>query len=210
MKNTPDIHQYALLMKEIKNRTEVIFFFLTGAGHALFRPTTLESMCLQIRKILELIALSSLIANKSKYCEVYDNFTKAWNAEYLLRDLERINTNFYPQPVREEETQEITKTGEPVKSKWENVDTSEYLTKDDFIKVYKKCGAMMHADNPKGTKVDYSYYEKAIPEWIRKIMRLLNSHQIHLVDDENIYLIHMKEDRDDEVHYYTFSPIKGA
>ena len=35
-------------------------------------------------------------------------------------------------------------------------------------------------------------------------MRLLNCHQIRLVDDNRFYLVHMKEERDDHVHMYTF------
>ena len=55
----PDIQKYCDLMEEIKRRTSVIDFFLSGSGHALFQPITLESMGLQLRKILELIAFGS-------------------------------------------------------------------------------------------------------------------------------------------------------
>ncbi len=79
-----------------------------------------------------------------------------------------------------------------------------YLTKEDFLKVYEKCGKIMHADNPFGSKTDLDYYEKQIDIWINKIIRLLNSHLIKLVDDTNLYLIHMQEERDDKVHVYTF------
>jgi len=32
-----------------------------------------------------------------------------------------------------------------------------FLTKDDFLKVYEKCGRIMHNDNPFASKVDYEY-----------------------------------------------------
>lgn len=63
-KPAPPINLHAAQMREIKRRTEVIDFFLHKSGHALYQPTTIESICLQFRKILELIAFSSLIANK--------------------------------------------------------------------------------------------------------------------------------------------------
>ena len=52
----PDIQKYCDLMEEIKRRTAVLDFFLGGGGHALYLPTTVESGCLQIRKILERVS----------------------------------------------------------------------------------------------------------------------------------------------------------
>lgn len=185
-------------MEEVKKRTSVIDFFLSGNGHALFEPTTLESIALQIRKILELIAMASLVANKSEYEKVYSNFSNAWNAEYLLKDLGRVNADFYPKPVVEQPSNDPK-----VKNQLADRD-DDYLTKEEFIKVYKKCGAIMHASNPMGRKIGYEYYKKSIPIWRQKIINLLNNHQIRLLGHDGFYLIHMKEDRDDKVHFYEF------
>lgn len=196
----PDIVMYCNVMEEVKKRTSVIDFFLAGNGHALYEPTTLESIALQIRKILELIAMASLIANKQEYEKVYSNFATAWNAEYLLKDLERINSDFYPKPVVEKPSEEPQ-----VKNQLANRD-NDYLTKKEFIKIYKKCAAIMHASNPLGRKIGYEYYKKSIPEWRQKIINLLNNHQVHLLGHKGFYLIHMKEDRDEKVHFYEFKP----
>ncbi len=201
--NEPDIVKYCDLMEEIKRRISVIDFFLSGAGHALFEPTTIESMMLQIRKILELIAMASLVANKKVYSKVYSNFAKSWNAEYLLKDLARVNPDFYPKPVVE-----LSSEDPRVKNQLGDRG-NDYLTKDEFIKVYKKCGAIMHASNPLGRKPSYEYYKKIIPEWRVKIINLLNNHQIRLLNDTGFYLIHMKEDRDDKVHFYKFEAIEN-
>ena len=90
----PDIIKYCNLMEEIKKRTAVIDVFLSGSKHALFKATTIESTCLQLRKILELIAMGSLVANKKAFSKVYENFSKCWNAEYIFKDIGRINTEF--------------------------------------------------------------------------------------------------------------------
>ena len=79
-------------MEEIKRRIKVIDYFLFGSGHSLYEATTLESVSLQLRKILELTAMATLVANKKEYAKVYSNFAKTWNAEYLLKDLARITT----------------------------------------------------------------------------------------------------------------------
>jgi len=196
--NEPDIVKYCDLMEEIKRRISVIDYFLTGAGHALYEPTTLESMGLQIRKVLELIAMASLIANKKVYAEVYSDFAKSWNAEYLLKDLTRVNPDFYPKPVVE-----LPSEDPMVKNKLADRE-DDFLTKSEFLKVYKKCGSIMHANNPFGRKIGYDFYKKSIPVWRDKIINLLNNHQIRLLNDPGFYLIHMKENRDNKVHFYKF------
>lgn len=202
-KQKPPIHLYADQMREIKRRTEVIDFFLHKGGHALYKPTTIESLCLQFRKILELIAFSSLIANKPQYSAVHKNFESHWNAELLLKDLRRVNPDFYPKPIEERPSVEPSIKNElhPVKD--------GYLTEEDFIHIYKKCGGMLHALNPYGSKTGYHYFEKSFPEWRRKLIRLLNCHQVHLVGQTGFWLFHMKEDRDDDVHFYEFGLVEG-
>ena len=197
-----DIEKYCNLMEEIKRRMSVIDAFLAGISNAFYKATTIESICLQTRKILELIAMGSLVANKKVFSQTYKNFSKYWNAEYLLKDMERVNPQFYPKPIIE-----IPSSDPNIKMEWKERNSSEYLTKKEFIKIYKKCGAIMHSGNPYGSQVDYRYYEKNIPVWRAKIINLLNTHTIQLVNDRNIYLIHMKEERDNKVHYYIFAPV---
>jgi hypothetical protein len=199
----PDIIKYCNLMDEIKRRTAVIIAFGSGGAAALYKATTIESVYLQFRKILELIALGSLVANKSEFSKVYGNFAKYWNAQYLLKDIERINPDFYPRSIVE-----VPSTRPGTKMDWQDKKDG-FLTKDEFLKLYEKCGAIMHAGNPYGSQIDYDYYEGNIQGWLDKIIGLLNSHTIRLVNDPNLYLLHMKEDRDDRVHHYVFAPISA-
>jgi len=196
----PDIDKYCYLMEELKLRMSVIDFLLQGGGHALYQPPTVESVCLQIRKILELIAFSSLTANKDIYSAAYESFASHWHAGRLLRDLAKVNPDFYPKPVVE-----IPSKLPGVVSELKNREP-DYLTKDDFVAVYDQCGGIMHAANPYGQEIDYATYQRQIPTWRSKIMYLLNTHQVQLVNEPGFYLIHMKEDRDDRVHYYRFAP----
>lgn len=197
-----DIQKYCNLMNEVKRRTLVINAFGNRMTTTPFGATNIECVYLQLRKILELIALGSLVANRVEFSKIYSEFSKYWNAQYLLRDIERINPEFYPQPIIEKPG---TKPG--VKSDWEDK-TSGFLTKEDFLKLYEKCGEIMHAGNPYGTEIDYAYYEKSIQDWLTKITGLLSSHLIKLVNDSNLYLIHMREDeKDGNVGHYIFAPI---
>jgi len=199
----PNIDLYCNVMDEITRRVAVINSFLAGESKTIFRATTVESMCLQIRKILELIALGSLVVNKFVFVEQNEKFEQLWNARLILKDIERINPKFYPNPIREAPSENPSVVNDLVNVK------SGYLTKDKFIKVYEKCGKILHADNPFGSKTAFEYYDKQIPIWLNEIMSLLNNHIISLLNDEKMYVIHMKEDRDDRAHGYTFAPVNG-
>jgi hypothetical protein len=194
-----DAQKYCSLMSEIKRRTAVIDGFSSGVTNALYAATTVESVYLQFRKILELIALGSLVANKETFSNVYENFSKYWNAEFLVKDIERINPDFYPRPIIQ---QVSSKPG----TKMDLLDRSnDYLTKEELIKLYKKCGAVLHSGNPYGSQIDYAYHEGMIPHWREKIVNLLNAHLIRLINDPNLYLIQMGN-MEEDASYGIFAP----
>ena len=85
-----------------------------------------------------------------------------------------------------------------------------FMTRDELIEVHGKCGNLLHAQNPFGKDIDYGYYEKNVPRWMEQIRKLLNCHQIKLLNGNRFYLVHMKEERDDYVHMYTFEGIGNA
>ncbi|MFZ0864317.1 MAG: hypothetical protein WCA27_26365 [Candidatus Sulfotelmatobacter sp.] len=197
----PDGRKYCDLMEEVKLRMSVIKFFLSGKGHALYQPPTLESVTLQLRKVLELIAFSSLIANKEAYSAVYSKVSKAWNAGDLLAELEQVNPNFYPVPVIQKQNKE---TGA-----WEHAArVSDYLTKTDFKEVYGRCGVMAHAANPFGKGIDYAYYQAKLPLWRAQIINLLNMHEIVLAGSTAVYVVFMTVHGSDRVHWNKLEPMK--
>jgi hypothetical protein len=155
-------------------------------------------MCLQLRKILELISLGSLVANKIEFEKQQIKFQKYWHAERILSDIERLNPDFYPRPILE-----IPSSLPNIKSDLIELKDG-FLTRAEFIKVYEKCGKIMHADNPFGSKVEFNYYENQIKDWYQKVIKLLNCHVIRLKGNEELNLIHMQEKNDDLVHGYRF------
>ncbi len=50
-----------------------------------FLPINVESLYLQFRKTLELIAFGSLIANREKYSEARAEYASDWNAKRVLK-----------------------------------------------------------------------------------------------------------------------------
>jgi len=189
-------------MEEIKRRITVIQLFLTKKCTTSYAETNFETMCLQIRKILELIALGSLVANKNEFTKFNDKFEKLWNAREILRDIKKVNPDFYPKPVNE------TKSEDPQIGFHLDKVISGYLTEKKFLKIYEKCGGIMHAANPFKNKFDYNYYKINIPFWVTEITTLLNIHLITLVNSREIYIVKMNVKTDGKVHAYTASPVQ--
>lgn len=195
--------KYLDVLREIKRRTRVIDAFMAGNTHAVFEATNIETVCLQFRKILELIAFSSLIANVKEYSQQYDKFAEHWNARLMLRDLERVNANFYPRPIIQEPASEPGIT-----MRW-LARPDDYLTKDRFIGVYEKCGGLMHAENPYASPMDYGYYKQQLVPWRKQIINLLNAHIVALSGDSNLYLFQMGAD-DKSPTYHPFGLVTPA
>lgn len=178
---------YADCMEEIKKRTEVITEHLNGAYSEKYLITETEFLCVQLRKILENIALASLVANKEKYSSARKNFASDWNAKFILADLEKANPEFYPKP-----TEQIRKPD----GTFSLIDIAKgFLTKDEFIHLYNKCGELLHAENPYGNKKNFEIFYSQIGNWLKKIITLLNHHVITL-SDETIIIALMQSDHD--------------
>ncbi|WP_100658798.1 hypothetical protein [Alteromonas flava] len=198
------LKKYAACMEEVKKRTEVVRAFLNGKCSTPYKQTTAESICLQIRKILELIALASLVANKNAYSEIRSKFAKDWNAKNIISDIERFNPNFYPHPTSQiinPRTGKVEKV-EDIKSGW--------LTKNEFIHIYERTGGLLHAENPFGAKKDFDNFIRIVPTWMDKIIKLLNHHHMQLVDDDLQYWVVMNGKEDGKVQVSLFQKIGNA
>ncbi len=195
---------YADCMEEIKRRTEVISGFLVGKCSAMYVQTTAESVSLQIRKTLELIALASMAANKSEYAKHRKHFHKDWNAKRILETLKKANPRFYPTPNR----QVVDRESGRVLS-LENI-TSGFLTQDDFIILFDTCSEILHAENPFSKTQNPEAFLASVPAWIEKTRLLLNHHTIQLIDDDKQLWVLMKADSDGKVHVYEFERVSAV
>lgn len=195
------LRKYADCMEEIKKRTRVIQGFLGRECHAIYLQTTVESICLQIRKILELIAMASLVANETEYKKHRANFSRDWHAKRILENLEKANPAFYPQPTRQILDKNSGRVIETVKI------ASGFLTRKEYEKLYDRCGGILHADNPFSKKRDIESFFQEIPSWLEKIIALLNHHEIQLIDEDRHLKVLMQSDTDGIVHVWEFERV---
>lgn len=181
-----EAQMYCDLMLEAKHRTNVLASLLKGDVSLGYLPVDVETAYLQFRKILELIAFGSLIANKEKYAEVRKQYAKDWNAKRVLNLAENLNPEFYPVPIAQ-----IPVEGKSYSTELKKLE-SGFLTRKDFEVLYDQCGGVLHSENPYGDKYKYDQLWGDIPYWALKIRNLLNCHGVHLVGDKGrFYLIQM-------------------
>lgn len=193
--------KYLAVLVEIKRRVKVIDDIIKADSRLRYRATSIETACLQIRKVLELIAFGSLIANVRIYSAQHRKFAEHWNPKLMLKDMTRVNPNFYPSPIIQKPS-----AVSGIDMDW-IAREKDFLTKDDFLHAYEKCGGIMHAANPYGATTDFDAYQTDLIQWRKKIVNLLNAHTMELVEDDLIYLFQMSPD-DQSPTYHEFRLVK--
>lgn len=191
---------YANCMDEIKRRTHAVHAILQRAYSTLYPVTNIEFICLQIRKILELIALASLASHKEEFAKQHQKFSEMWRAKKILEDLEQLNPGFYPVPT--EQVRDQNGKVSEVRSI-----SGPYLTKSDFVEVYQLCSGLLHAQNPYGPPKDLQQIEASIPGWMEKIKNLLNHHHVQLLSGKHQLWVLMHAEHDGKVYVHLFERI---
>jgi hypothetical protein len=170
--HTQDADRYRAMMIEVKGRTHLIRNFAASHPGALPIPALTEFLYLHLRKILELVAMGSLLANAKSFGLAEEKLKRYWNAKDLLSDLEVLNPKFYPHPIIQKPS-----VHPGVLMDW--LDRGDdFLTKDKFITLYEKCGGVLHARNPFRPDPDYLALILEVPKWCTWIVNLLNAHTI--------------------------------
>lgn len=187
------LNKYCLCMNEIKFRIDSIRSFIVDHKTTGYKYTDTEYICLQFRKILELIALANLVSNSEEYTKQYSNFINHYHAIHILRDIEKINPLFYPVPIRQVLNKQLEKKG--IKGRIEEIKEG-YLTIDEFSLIYDECSDFMHAENPFAVKKNLDNIRCKFPIWLDKILILLNHHKVQLIDiNRQIWVILETTDR---------------
>ena len=131
---------YYDLMEEIKRRVAVITN-ITADLMPLPRIVAYEICYLQLRIICELIALACLVVHGDLPKVKGKKLSKAYNADEIIKQLEKLHSNFYPVPSRQICN---AQTGRP--EKVEPI-IQGYLKKEDLLRLYGKCGDVLHRGN---------------------------------------------------------------
>ena len=159
-----DIQQYSELMQQIMLKAEAIEGLMNMPG--IINQTRVESVCLQLRMILELIMFSSLVSNKDAWRESQEELRKAWNVKKIMKDLKAIHAGYYPQPKG---------------------NVPDFLTQDRLVSVYDQLNRIIHAENPLGLGVNLRRCIESIPKWLKWIDNLLTEHKVFLYHHPSVF-----------------------
>lgn len=195
-----DIAQYCDLMEEVKSSVEAISQLMELPGITI--KTRVESICLQLRMLLELIVFSSLVSNKDVWRRSQKELQSSQNISKKIKELKRLHPNFYPTPV---DVQESASGDEPADRK------EGFLSEDRLMDVYGKLGNILHAENPMGRETDYRFFIDAVPGWVSEVVNLLECHKVYLYHrPQEFYLIKMFGDVDGELTPICFMTTAGG
>jgi hypothetical protein len=153
---------------------------------------------LQLRKVLELVAFASLIANRGKYEIEYKKFSTQWRAQRLLEDLAKIHPDFYPMPISPPETR-------PNGVKHITFIADGFLTKEEFPLLYGNCAAMLHMRNPYSQDDPVVRMRYCVKDWVARIQKLVELHMMHLFNGDRLLVSVPIEG---QVHVWAASPTK--
>jgi hypothetical protein len=171
----PEIQMYCNQMAEVRQRISLIQSVLAKAISTGTEAFDIELIFIQFRKTLELIAFSSLCANKTAYSAAHAKFDTHWRAKAMLDELEKVNPDFYPVPL--DPPQEISPGQKHFPRPAEG-----FMTKDEFASLYNSCGDVLHTRNPFTTKDPVINIGYSVQEWVARIQRLLGWHAMFLLD----------------------------
>lgn len=160
---------------------EVIEYNKAGVFNCI---TRIESSALQIRMIIETIALLSLLVHK----DINPSETKKLKNEYragkIINSLSKIHEHFFPIPVR----QHTDPNNASITTK-HTFDVTEAIKKDELLEAYWKCGDMLHMGKLEKIENQTVFNKDVmfIGKTINGIIKLLIHHRI-LLKKENKYI----------------------
>lgn len=183
-----EVRSYITLMHEFAIRIDLVATACDGQLN-LSPPYAREYAYLQFRRCCELIALGCLFLHGDLPQVQTNSAKKEWNADRIMRMLQRAHPHAFPQSV----TTERTSAGMNVNAN----SKPEALSFDEFKRLYAECGEVLHRGTIRtvetlGTATQ-SDYEKVI-QWQRKLVHLMNEHIVVSANGKDLYLIALRTD----------------
>src|SRR6516225_9099518 len=99
-KKKEDVERYGDVIKQIKFRLDAADELLTGLPQTIRKKDQLaiEHAALELRLVLELIVLGSLVTNREAISKVSSVF-KIDGASEARKAVEAVNSDYWPQPI---------------------------------------------------------------------------------------------------------------
>lgn len=192
---------YCAHMEDIKARVNRINKMISGHSPMKNEGWDGEVMMLFLRKCLEQLAFSSLIANKDAYAAAHADFATNWKLTKVLARIDKLNPDFYPRPLS---YSHIDKQG----VKQMELLTDGYLTRDEMAFLYDATSEVIHTWNPYRPDPRVVNLERPLSEWVNRLQRLLDMHYVQLLDG-GLWVVQMNANPDGRVHAFLSQPVEN-
>jgi len=162
---------YVALIGEAVSRLDATDEFIANVGNVAYA----EAAILQLRKALELIALSAIAPDKKRYqafrasASKEPDFTKDYHAAKIFAALAQVNKDFYPKPL-------LPAVRQPDGSWHYGEPQAGYLSKKRFERAYDRLGKHLHAHNPWSASKNVHNLLADLPSIVADARGLLSLH----------------------------------
>jgi hypothetical protein len=182
------LNAYSMLMEEAKYRLLAMDMAL-GGQTGLPRAAIPEFCFLQLRMLCELIALGCLTAHGDLET---GKLKGAYEADRIIRRLQRLHPEFYP-------------IGATMGKKGPVLRKDGFLTKEELVKLYWKCGDVLHRGSFQAlsSRIYTDTDIEEIKAWKQNIEALLSCHAIFMADKRTVVLFVLRN-QDGQVQWATF------
>lgn len=173
--------RYTDLMGEVKLRLlyiEKLAGQFSSVGGRTFGDNVFiyESMCLQLRKVLELIAFSTLVANQKTIEPSLKGYEEFWKAKVILKKVAALNPHFFPMPVRVFERPDG-------RTQLEVEPREDAFALAEFPELYDACSQVVHTNNPYSAQT-LTPIGRPFTAWVQRMRNLLQTHLVYLTRDD--------------------------
>jgi hypothetical protein len=210
------LNTYADLMEAIKVRHRLLSRLLANPG-GLPGYAVVELSQLQVRMLCEVFAIACLLAHGEVEGTRSGKLIKAYQADLIINALEKLHPAFYPIPSKQ--VQKGVGQFELVRIE------GDFLTKEEMLKTYRSTYEHLHAGTLETLVLDKDKKKKAVVDprpardFARKLVTLLNHHQIYLADEpgeelargedgelvtKRQIIVVMQSDKDGKCHTHLF------
>lgn len=184
---------YGTMMEEVKARTETVFEFANGlrepldGRHHRHNIFIFEGLYLHLRKICELLALSSLLIHNCDDLERPIGKMDEIAADKLINLVSKFNPDGFPRPVS---IGSVDQQRETIHLR----DDEFVFTGADLRTLYHTCGEILHVGrlrdilNEKQRNLDQIW----VIQWCEKLIKGLGTHAIGFPDGERFLFVVMQ------------------
>jgi hypothetical protein len=194
--------KYLLCMSDVRDRTDVCQHLLATGQELMTDNLRSEFVALQLRRILEQIAIASFVANKLSYEKANQKLGAHVPIRNVVKNLSDLNPDFFPKPYK----MKLDASGE-------NSHHADYLplaadplTEKELLRAHDRCNKSLHSRNPFHSEINPNDQLKYFSEILRKSILLLSEHLVSPVGTTDKFYFIMSSPPDGDPNIIHISP----